>query len=84
MTRYKDYPIHANAEPTNTGAWCAVGIVYAPADVPTTELKRLHTGGVIIFPTEKEAEEHGLALCKAWIDDFERRTNWKDRIEFER
>jgi hypothetical protein len=84
MERYKAYPIYATAEPTDGGAWCAIGVVYAPADKATVELKRLHTGGVIIFPTEKEAQEHALALCKAWIDDFERRIGWKDQLEFER
>jgi hypothetical protein len=81
MTRYKDYPIYATTEPTNAGGWCAVGIVYAPGDDATIELKRLHTADVIIFASQEEAKEHGLGLCKTWIDDFERRTALKDQTE---
>jgi hypothetical protein len=84
MERYKEYPIYATAEPSDKGAWCAVGIVYAPDPKAAIELKRLHTRDMIIFPTEEEAQEHAVALCKAWIDDFERKTGWKDEIESER
>jgi hypothetical protein len=84
MERYKEYPIYAAAEPADRGAWCALGIVYAPGENSVTEIKRLHTAGVIIFPTEKEAQEHAAALCKAWVDDFERKTAWKNEIDSER
>jgi hypothetical protein len=81
MRRYKDYPIYATAEPTKTGGWYAVGIVYAPGYQEGVELKRIHTGDVIHFATQQEAEEHGLELCKTWVDDFERTTALKDQTE---
>jgi hypothetical protein len=81
VTHYKDYPIDVTAEPTHNGAWCALGVVYAPGDDATIELKRIHTRDVIIFANANEAEEHGLELCKTWIDDFERRTALKDQTE---
>jgi hypothetical protein len=81
MTRYKDYPIYVTAEPTNTGTWWAVGIVYVPGDEGTMELKRIHTRDVIHFASQEEAEEHGLGLCKTWVDDFERITALKDQTE---
>jgi hypothetical protein len=81
MRRYKDYPIYATAEPTTSGAWCAVGIVYAPGDEAMVELKRIHTGDVIHFASQEEAEEHGLGLCKTWVDDFERTITVKDETE---
>jgi hypothetical protein len=66
---YKSYPIYGFAIPV-IGAqdlWRCQGLVIAPDDIRTIEIQRIEPDG-LTFPTQEEAEQHALALCKEWID----------------
>lgn len=45
----------------------------------TVELKRLEGPIDLTFATKEEAEEHGLQMCKAWID--ERTLNLREKAK---
>lgn len=70
LRRYKRYQIYVAAVPAPalTDAWYLHALVL-PGDklTPTTEIKRFDETG-LVFHTKAEAEDHGLSLCKAWID----------------
>lgn len=63
---YRGYIISAWARPEFTNASTSVGIVY----------KRGRIGSIIqvqriegeLFETKEQAEQHGVELCKEWID----------------
>jgi hypothetical protein len=42
-------------------------LIFDPAD-QVTEIKRLECAE-LIFATKSQAEEHGLDLCKKWLDE---------------
>jgi hypothetical protein len=66
MQRYKDHPIYTMALPALGKRWRSIGMVFDP-EHPAKEIKRLETGQSA-YTTSEEAEEHALALCKAWVD----------------
>ena len=49
--------------------WYGRGLIFDSED-QVTEIKRLERPE-LTFATKKKAEEHGLELCKAWIDEQE-------------
>jgi hypothetical protein len=63
---YRDHIISAWARPEFTNGSTSVGIVY----------KRARLGSIIqvqriegqLFETKEQAEQHGVELCKEWID----------------
>lgn len=66
MQHYKNHPIYAVAVPRPGKLWHLRGLVFDPAR-PTREIRRLECRD-IICTSSKEAEEHALKLCTAWID----------------
>lgn len=68
IERYKDFLISGSAVPTfATGfEWHSQGIVLRPARLGSiVEVKRIQGP---IFNSKEAAEQHGLELCKDWID----------------
>jgi hypothetical protein len=67
IEQYKGFLIDGSAVPTfATGFdWYSQGIVLRPARLSSIVVKRIQGP---IFNSKEEAEEHGLKLCKDWID----------------
>jgi hypothetical protein len=68
IERYKDFLIAGSAIATfATGFdWYSLGIILRPGRLSSiVEVKRLQGP---IFNSKEEAEQHGLELCKDWID----------------
>ena len=67
LERYKGFLIDGSAVPTfATGFdWYSQGIVLRPGRLSSIVVKRFQGP---IFNSKEEAEEHGLKLCKDWID----------------
>ncbi len=66
--RYKDFLITSSAVPTfaTDFGWNAQGIIFRPGRLSSiVEVKRIKGP---IFNNKEEAEQHGLELCKDWID----------------
>ncbi len=68
IERYKDFLITSSAVPTfATGfEWNSQGIIFRPGHLSSiVEVKRIKGP---IFNSKEQAEQHGLQLCKDWID----------------
>jgi hypothetical protein len=68
IERYKDFLIAGSAIPTfATGFdWYSQGTIFRRAHPGSTvEIRRIRG---VIFKSKEEAEQHGLELCKEWID----------------
>jgi hypothetical protein len=68
IERYKGFLIDGSAVPTfATGFdWYSQGIIFRPGRLSSIiEVKRIEGP---IFNSKEEAEQHGLQLCKDWID----------------
>jgi hypothetical protein len=68
MERYKGFLISGSAVPKfATGFdWYSQGIILRPGRLSSVvEVKRIHGP---VFNSKEEAEQHGLQLCKDWID----------------
>ena len=68
IERYKGFLIDGSAVPTfATGFdWYSQGIILRPGRLSSIiEVKRIDGP---IFNSKEQAEEHGLQLCKDWID----------------
>jgi hypothetical protein len=68
LERYKGFLIDGSAVPTfATGFdWYSQGIILRPGRLSSiVEIKRIQG---TIFNSKEAAEEHGLELCKDWID----------------
>jgi hypothetical protein len=68
MRPYKNHPIYGIAVPKPGKLWQPRGLVFATDENSTIEIKRLESTD-LTFATKKEAEEHALSLCRAWIDE---------------
>ena len=74
-SEYKGYYISAWARPEFTNGSTSVGIVY----------ERGHFGSIIqvqriegeLFKSKEQADQHGLELCKEWIDEQKSRSTLK-------
>ena len=73
MRHYKNHPIDLVAMPGRGRLWHSRGLVFDP-ERPKKVIKRLECAD-IVCETSKEAEQHALILCKAWIDGLRRRWN---------
>jgi hypothetical protein len=63
---YRGYIISAWARPEFTNGSTSVGIVYERGQFGSIiQVKRIEGRS---FESKEEAEEHGLELCKEWID----------------
>ena len=87
LEHYKDFLITGSAVPTfATGFdWYSQGVILRPGRVTSiVEVRRIKGP---IFNSKEAAEEHGIQLCKEWIDtgagtrSFIRRDVDKDKKE---
>ena len=66
---YKGYLIFGNAlrvHPTLSDWWRSQGSVYSNAQEGSVLIKCLDG---VIFESQRAAQDHGLELCKKWIDE---------------
>jgi hypothetical protein len=69
MKQYKGHPIYGVAVRAPKHGWCSRGLVYDRDLTQTIEIKRLVTVLELTFKGKHQAEEHGLKLCRDWIDE---------------
>jgi len=69
MIHYKGHPIYGVAIPASESRWLARGLVFDPDLNQTIEIQRLQCPADLTFKAKRQAEEHGLTLCRAWIDE---------------
>ncbi|MGH7846093.1 MAG: hypothetical protein ACREQW_13115 [Candidatus Binatia bacterium] len=69
MTKYKGHPIYGIAVPAPEHRWCSRGLVFDRDLNQTIEIKRIDAPTDLTFKAKKQAEEHGLKLCRDWIDE---------------
>lgn len=69
MKRYKGHPIYGIAIPAPEHSWCSRGLVYDQDLTQTIEIKRIESPADLTFKAKEQAEEHGLKLCRDWIDE---------------
>jgi len=63
---YRGYVISAWARPESTNSSTSVGIVYERGQFGS--IIQIHRIEGECFETKEQAEQHGLQLCKEWID----------------
>lgn len=68
MKQYKGHPIYGVAVPEDNKQWSSRGLVFDPDLNRTIALKRIDSATDLTFSAKRGAEEHGLKLCKEWID----------------
>ena len=69
---YRGYIISAWARPEFTNGSTSVGIVYERGQFGSIiQVKRIEGRS---FESKEEAEQHGLKLCKEWVDDQKSRS----------
>lgn len=69
MKNYKGHPVYGLAVPKNDKRWSSRGLVFDPDLNRTIALQRIDSATDLTFKTKQRAEEHGLVLCKQWIDE---------------
>ena len=69
MKQYKGYPIYGIAVPAPGRRWCSRGLVFDKDLTQTIEIKRIQSAAELLFEGKQQAEEHGLKLCRDWIDE---------------
>jgi hypothetical protein len=69
LKQYKGHPVYGIAIPAPEHCWRSRGLVYDQDLTQTIEIKRLESAPELIFKSKQKAEEHGLKLCKDWIDE---------------
>ena len=69
MTRYKGYPIYGTAVPTIEHGWSSRGLVFDRDQNQTIEIQRIECSAELTFKRKQLAEDHGLTLCRSWIDE---------------
>jgi len=63
---YRDYIISAWARPESTNSYTSVGIVYERGQFESViQVQRIEGE---LFETKAQTEQHGIELCKEWID----------------
>jgi hypothetical protein len=67
MPQYNNFPIYGIGIRGPGKAWSCKGLVFDPED-KVTEIKSLERAD-LTFSSKKKAEDHGLKLCKTWIDE---------------
>ncbi len=66
---YRGYIISAWARPESTNAFTSVGIVYERGEFGSIiQVQRIEGE---LFATKEQAEQHGVELCKEWVDKQE-------------
>jgi hypothetical protein len=69
MKQYKGHPIYGVAVPALEHGWCSRGLVFDRDLTQTVEIKRIQSPTDLVFKARQQAEEHGLKLCRDWIDE---------------
>jgi hypothetical protein len=69
MKQYKGHPIYGVAVPALEHRWCSRGLVFDRDLTQTIEIKRIESSADLTFKAKHQAEEHGLKLCRQWIDE---------------
>jgi len=69
MKQYKGHPIYGIAVPAPERRWCSRGLVFDSDLTHTIEIKRIASPTDLTFKAKQQAEEHGLKLCRDWIDE---------------
>ena len=69
MKQYKGHPIYGIAVPAPERRWCSRGLVFDSDLTQTVEIKRIASDTDLTFKAKQQAEEHGLKLCREWIDE---------------
>jgi hypothetical protein len=69
MHQYKGHPIYGVAVPAPEKRWSSRGLVFDTDLTRTVEIKRIESSTDSTFKAKQQAEEHGLQLCKKWIDE---------------
>jgi hypothetical protein len=63
---YRGYIISAWARPESTNSSTSIGIVYVRGQFGSMiQVQRIEGK---LFETKEQAEQHGIGLCKEWID----------------
>ena len=64
---YRGYILTAWARPELTTGFTSVGIVYQSGELGSIiQIQRIEGK---LFETKEQSEEHGVELCKEWIDE---------------
>jgi hypothetical protein len=69
MNQYKGYPIYGIAAAAPEHRWSSLGLVFDPDLTQTIEIKRIASPASLTFKAKQQAEQHGLKLCRDWIDE---------------
>ena len=64
--QYRGYVIGSWARPESTKGRTSIGVVYKPDKFGSMIRMRRIEGE--LFESKEQAEQHGLELCKEWID----------------
>jgi hypothetical protein len=75
--QYGGYIICAWARPESTNGYTSFGIVYTRDQLGSIiQVKRIEGE---LFGSKEQAEQHGIGLCKEWIDKIELNTEQPQR-----
>lgn len=69
MKQYKGHPVYGIAVPAPGRRWFSRGLVFDRDLNQTIEVQRLETSTELTFEARRHAEEHGLKLCRDWVDE---------------
>jgi hypothetical protein len=69
MKQYKGHPIYGVAVSAPEHRWISRGLVFDPDLNQTVEIQRIQCPDDLSFQAKRQAEEHGLKLCRDWIDE---------------
>ena len=69
MKQYKGYPVYGVAVPAPEHGWNSRGLIFDRDLTQTIEIKRIECPEDLTFKAKREAEDHGLQLCRDWIDE---------------
>ena len=69
MIQYKGHPVYGVAIPAQKSAWSARGLVFDRDEGQTARIMRLESDAGVSFKRKQLAEDHGLTLCRNWIDE---------------
>ena len=68
MDHYKGFIIFGGVTSDDEGSYCSYGLVCMKGTRTLLEIKRIEGTQ---FRAQEAAEQHGMELCKLWIDEHE-------------
>jgi hypothetical protein len=69
MKAYKGHPVYGVAVPAPGRRWFSRGLVFDQDLNQTIEIQRIEASSELTFKARGQAEEHGLKLCRDWVDE---------------